>query len=428
MYRPLNPIHPGWARKLLSSGQAAVCRRYPFTIMLKKEVVHPLVHPLRLKLDPGSKTTGLALVNDASGEVVWAAELSHRGQTIKGRLDARRGVRRARRQRHTRYRQARFANRRRRSGWVPPSLESRIANVVTWVKRLQRFCPLATISQEVVKFDTQAIQNPEIAGTEYQQGTLTGYEVREYLLEKWGRQCAYCEKEDVPLQVEHINARANGGTNRVSNLCLACEKCNLAKGSRDIQDFLKKKPDLVKKILAQTKAPLKDAAAVNSSRWALYERLKAIGLPIECGSGGRTKYNRVTRELHKTHWLDAACVGASTPAYLDIKGITPLLITAHGSGNRQMCGTNKYGFPIRHRQRQKRFYGFQTGDIVRAVVPSGKKAGVHTGRVLVRATGSFDIRTKQGRVQGMSHRTCTLVARCDGYSYGKGGCGNSSSA
>jgi len=181
--------------------------------MLKKEVVYPLVHPLRLKLDPGSKTTGLALVNDASGEVVWAAELSHRGQAIKGRLDARRGVRRARRQRHTRYRQARFANRRRRSGWLPPSLESRIANVVTWVKRLQRFCPLATISQEVVKFDTQAIQNPEIAGTEYQQGTLTGYEVKEYLLEKWGRQCAYCEKEDVPLQVEHIYARANGGTN-----------------------------------------------------------------------------------------------------------------------------------------------------------------------------------------------------------------------
>ena len=61
------------------------------------------------------------------------------------------------------------------------------------------------------------------------------------------------------------------GQTRVSNLCLACEKCNLAKGSRDIQDFLKKKPDLVKKILAQTKAPLKDAAAVNSSRWALYE-------------------------------------------------------------------------------------------------------------------------------------------------------------
>jgi RRXRR protein len=95
-------------------------------------------------------------VHDASGEVVWAAELSHRGHAIKERLDARRGVRRGRRQRHTRYRQARFDHRRRRSGWVPPSLESRVANVVTWVKRVHRFCPLTTLSLELVKFDTQA--------------------------------------------------------------------------------------------------------------------------------------------------------------------------------------------------------------------------------------------------------------------------------
>ena len=93
---------------------------------------------------------------------------------------------------------------------------------------------------------------------------------------------------------------------------------------------------------------------------------------------------------------------------------------AVGSGNRQMCGMDKYGFPLRHRQRQKRHFGFQTGDMVRATVASGKYAGIHTGRVLVRATGSFDIRTKQGRVQGISHRTCTPVHRCDGYSYQKG--------
>jgi hypothetical protein len=82
-----------------------------------------------------------------------------------------------------------------------------------------------------------------------------------------------------------------------------------------------------------------------------------------------------------------------------------------------MCGTNKYGFPIRHRGRQKHHYGFQTGDMVRAVVTSGKYVGEYVGRVLVRASGSFDIRTKQGRVQGISYRRCTLVQRCDGYSY-----------
>src|SRR5450755_1701270 len=115
---------------------------------------------------------------------------------------------------------------------------------------------------------------------------LAGYELREYLLEKWGRRCVYCAKEHIPLQIEHILARAKGGTNRVSNLTLACEKCNQAKGTQDITVFLKKKPEVLKRIQDQVKKPLKDAAAVNATRWALFERLQATGVPLECGSGG----------------------------------------------------------------------------------------------------------------------------------------------
>jgi hypothetical protein len=230
-------------------------------------------------------------------------------------------------------------------------------------------------------------------------------------------------KEKGPLQVDHIHPRAHGGTDCVSNLTLACEACNIKKGTQSIEQFLKNKPAMLKEILAQAKSPLKDAASVNTTRWALFSRLKAIGLPLECGSGGLTKYNRASRGLPKTHWLDAACVGKSTPAVLHIKRVTPLLITATGSGNRQMCGTNKHGFPIRHRDRGRKthHFGFRTGDMVRAVVTSGKYVvGEYVGRVLVRATGSFDIRTKQGRVQGISYRSCTPVHRCDGYSYQKG--------
>jgi 5-methylcytosine-specific restriction endonuclease McrA len=405
---------------LLSSGKAAVFKHYPFTIILKTAVEQPVVEPLRLKIDPGSRTTGLAIVNDASGETVFAAELTHRGQAIKASLDDRRAIRRSRRNRRTRYRKPRFDNRRRKPGWLPPSLESRISNVVTWTRRLARLCPIVAISQELVKFDTQAMEHPEIAGVEYQQGTLQGYELRAYLLEKWQRKCAYCGKEHVPLQVDHIHPRAHGGTDRVSNLTLACEACNSKKGTQSIEQFLKNKPNVLKEILAQAQSPLKDAARVNTSRWALISRLKAIGLPIECGSGGLTKYNRVSRGLPKTHWLDAACVGTSTPEVLHIKRITPLLISANGSGHRQMCGTNKHGFPKRHRGRQKHHYGFQTGDMVRVVVTSGKYVGEYVGRVLARATGSFDIRTKQGRVQGISYRSCTPVHRCDGYSYQTG--------
>jgi RRXRR protein len=177
--RPLQPVHPGRARLLLKEGKAAVYRRYPFTLILKTQVDSPPVSALRLKLDPGAKTTGLALLHDASGEVVWAAELFHRGASIKKRLDARRGVRRKRRSRKTRYRQPRFNNRHRRTGMLPPSLESRVANVLTWVARLMRLCPIEAISMELVKFDTQAMQNPEITGALYQQGERMGYEVRE---------------------------------------------------------------------------------------------------------------------------------------------------------------------------------------------------------------------------------------------------------
>ncbi len=415
--KPLDPVHPGRARLLLTQGKAAVYRRFPFTIILKVGVEQPMVVPLRLKIDPGAKTTGIAIVNDASGEVVFAAHLYHRGQEVKKRLDDRRAVRRARRARQTRYRKPRFQNRRRKRGWLPPSLESRVANIMTWVNRLRRSCPITAISQELVKFDLQKMENPEISGVEYQQGSLQGYECREYLLEKWKRQCAYCGKKEVPLQIEHIQPRAHGGTDRLSNLCLACEKCNRAKGTQEIKDFLKKKPEVLKRLLTQAKAPLKDAAVVNATRSALHARLKETGLPVEGGSGGLTKFNRTLLHLPKEHWCDAASVGKSTPKQLAVAGVLPLHISACGHGRRQMCLMGKRGFPRTGPKAAKYVKGFQTGDVVRAVVTSGTKVGTYVGRVAVRATGSFNITTKQATIQGISHHHCTALHKCDGYSY-----------
>src|SRR5450432_2984257 len=134
--KPLNPVHPGEARYLLNAGKAAVLKRFPFTIILKYPVDTQEIEPLRVKLDPGSRTTGIAVVNDATGCVIFAAELSHRGQAIRDALLSRRGVRRGRRARHTRYRKPRFQNRTRPQGWLAPSLMSRVENVLTWVKRL----------------------------------------------------------------------------------------------------------------------------------------------------------------------------------------------------------------------------------------------------------------------------------------------------
>jgi 5-methylcytosine-specific restriction endonuclease McrA len=412
--RPLTPCSPCIARKLLEAGKAAIFRRYPFVIILKKEV-DAIPEPITLKIDPGSRVTGFALLKGNS--VIYGAELTHRGLAIRADLKSRRAIRRSRRNRHCRYRQARFLNRTRPKGWLAPSLAHRVRTTMTWVARFRHFAPIGSIVQELVRFDLQQHENPAISGIEYQQGELSGYEVREYLLNKWDRRCTYCKKEGVPLQVEHIQCKAKGGSNRISNLCLACEPCNLKKGTKDIEQFLIEKPDLLKQIKAQQKRPLKDAAAVNSTRWALFRSLDSTGLPVSVGSGGLTKFNRTRLDLPKTHWLDAACVGvvSSLKVLIDL----PLRIKCNGHGSRQMCRTDKFGFPSRYVSRFKFVKGFQTGDIVKAEVLKGKNTGVHVGRVAVRSSGSFNISTLHGLVQGVNQRCMKPVHRKDGYSYGQ---------
>ena len=412
--KPLSPCHPARARELLRKGKAAVFRRVPFTIILKY-VPEGNPTPVRVKLDPGSRTTGFALTMRRHGkdEVVWAAELEHKGLEVKTKLEKRRAVRRSRRSRKTRYRPARFLNRRRKEGWLPPSLESRVNNVVSWVNRLRHWAFVDGIALELVKFDTQAMQNPEISGTEYQRGTLFGYEVREYLLEKWGRRCAYCGAENLPLEVDHIVPRSRGGSDRVSNLTLACRSCNLRKGGRPVEEFLSRKPEVLQRILSAAKTPLKDATAVNATRWALFGRLKGTGLPIECGSGGRTKYNRTKQGYPKEHWIDAASVGDSGERVRLNPGMNVLSIKAMGRGSRQACRMDRYGFPRTSPKGERTVHGFRTGDLVRAAVPKGRHAGVHTGRVSVRASGSFCV----GDADGVSWRHCRRLQYGDGYRY-----------
>ena len=217
----------------------------------------------------------------------------------------------------------RFQNRRKRQGALCAFVESRVCNVVTWVRRLMRLCPVSAISQELVRFDTQALDTPDIEGVECRQGTLAGFEVREYVLFKWNHHVPTV-KPGVPLELDHVQPRSKHGSDRVSNLAAACTSCNQRKGNQDVRKFLHDNPDRLARILAHMKAPLGDAAVINATRWMLYERLKALGLPVECGSGGLTKFNRVTRGLPKSHWCDAACVGKKTPERLTVKGIVPL--------------------------------------------------------------------------------------------------------
>ncbi len=418
---PQAPVHPAVARRLLSDGQAAVWRRYPFTVILKSAVPEPErpaeTSGLRVKIDPGSRTTGLAMINDATAGLVWAAELTHRGLKVKERLDKRRAIRRGRRSRKTRYRPARFNNRCRPQGWLPPSLMSRVHNIDTWVRRLRKVAPVSAISVETVRFDTQKMENPEISGVEYQQGTLLGYEVREYLLEKWQRTCAYCKAKDVPLEVEHIVPKSRGGSDRISNLALSCHDCNQAKGNQTAEEYGHPA------VQAQARMPLKDTAAVNATRYKIRDTLRDHGLPVEVGTGGRTKFNRTRIGLNKSHWADAACVGESTPERLKIRAGGPVLIRArnHGYriGRRQMKKIDKHGFPRKENAKSgKRVYGFQSGDIARAEIPANlKNAGSHVGRLTIRKTGRFLFSKTGGTKMDVHYRHLTLLRRADGYEY-----------
>lgn len=420
--QPLAPCHPARARELLAKGKAAVYRRYPFTIILKDRTGGD-VQPIQIKFDPGSKTTGIALVQENKNGLqgIFGAELTHKGQSIVESLQKRLALRRGRRQRHTRYRAPRQLNRAnaKQEGRLMPSIRSRIDNQLTWFTRLYKFAPITGISMELVRFDTQIMQNPEISGVEYQQGTLAGYELREYLLEKWGRKCAYCGKKDVPLQIEHIHPKSKGGSDRVANLTLACEGCNLKKGNQPLGEFLKDNPDLAKKILAQAKAPLKDAAAVNSARWALWRQFKETGLPLETGSGGRTKFNRVTQGYEKAHWIDAACVGKSGERVYIPATIKNIAIRAKGRGGRQMQRVNGYGFPCATpREHVKRRGGFQTGDIVRVTKFGGKP---FVARISETNKTGFAVKSMANpsvkKTNVAKRDTMTIVQRSDGYSY-----------
>ena len=442
----LEPCHPAVARRLLKRGEAAVWKRYPFTIILKQAVpVDEIVTgTYTLSVDPGSKVTGLAITT-ADGEIVYAAELHHRGR-IKKLLSTRAGFRRGRRTRNLRYRPARWANRARKvpvltedgwtyqravvqegadarkkentfnrvswaqlrdkrykwvrlpkkeqrnpqftrkerrahyvkskgtgkrtpvkpgvkpksrwrrvrvvhqkradNGWIAPSLMSRVFNIETWTRRLCKVYPITQLAYEDVKFDMQLMEKPNIQGIEYQQGTLQGYELREYLLERDKRRCRYCGKGKRRLEIDHIQPKSKGGSNRVSNLTMACRPCNQKKGNL-VGEALKaacgedfaNKVDAAKRRAATTRLRLTDAAAVNTIRWKIYETLKAIRPDVHTGTGGETAYHRNLAGLPKTHYYDAASVACipKQPTQLSVQ-----VIQAIGYGRRDRIGSGTF--------------------------------------------------------------------------------------
>jgi len=339
---PLMPTTPRKARKILEAGKAEVVSRNPFVIQLlyptgeaKQEIV--------LGIDAGYSKIGYS-AKTASSELI-AGELELRNN-IKKLLETRSAYRRGRRNRKW-YREPRFDNRNREEGWLAPSLEHKLQTHIRLIDRVKRILPITKIVVEVASFDTQKMQNPEITGVEYQQGELQGYEIREYLLDKWGRKCAYCGETNVPLEVEHIIPKSRGGSDRVSNLTIACHRCNHEKGDMTAAEF--GYPNIQK----QAKESLKSAAFMNNIRWKLVNLLNC-----NWTYGYITKHNRIQQGLEKSHVNDAFVIAGGGNTQERSK---PQQLTQTRRNNRSIQ-TNRKGYkPAIRRQR----YKLQPNDLVK---------------------------------------------------------------
>ena len=295
------PTRPGRARKWLKEKRARVVRKEPFTIQLRFETA-TYRQPGTVGVDTGSQVVGIATT--ANGEVVFQAEV-HLRNDIVAKMAVRRQYRRNRRGRKTRYRAPRFANRRRPSGWLPPSLRSKWEATIKAIRFVASLFPIRQINIEVAGFDTQKLQTPEISGIAYQQGELCGYHLREYLLAKWQRTCAYCGVKGVPLQIEHIVPRSRGGSDRASNLTVACEPCNRRKGTQTAEEFG------YPEVQACARVSLRDAAHVSALKTSMVQRLQSLfgKEQVHPTFGYETKYKRIQcLDLPKSHTNDAVAI------------------------------------------------------------------------------------------------------------------------
>ena len=410
--QPCNAISEAYARILLHSKQAVIYKRFPFTIRLKNDNAVFKNNGYIVKLDPGSRTTGIAITDDKNA-VVMLAELEHRGHIIKKNLDSRRAVRRSRRQRKTRYRASRFNNRIRPESWLAPSVRSRADNVINFIKKYKNLLNIAKVEIERVSFDVaQMSSDSYLIGTDYQQGNLYNKNLREFIFSKTKGKCAYCGAK--AEEIDHAVARSNGGTNSSYNLVASCRSCNERKSNLTLKEFGK----IMNKDyshLEPKKLP-KDAAIVQSARNYTVKEISKLVADTKSYDAWLTKYNRDELGLPKQHYYDALSVGEIPPKFNFLTDKV-LQISAQGRGSRQMCRMDRFGFPRTSAKGSKSVKGFQTGDIAKAVVPSGLKKGEYFGRISVRSNGGFDIKMNKETIQGIGYKYCSLVQRNDGYSY-----------
>ena len=293
-------------RLMLRSGQAKVIQRCPFTIQLNYETGHE-IQDISLGIDAGSKHIGVSATTKA--KVLYEADVELRNNIVD-LLSSRRELRRGRRNRKTRYRKPRFDNRKRKDGWLAPSIRQKIDTHLTVVSKVCKILPISRIIVETASFDIQKIKTPDIQGAEYQQGDQLGFwNIREYVLFRDGYTCQCCKgkSRDKILNVHHIESRKTGG-NAPNNLITLCETCHTGyhKGTIVL-------PKTIKRGMR-----FRDAAFMGIMRWAFYNELKSryssTGILVQNTYGYITKHIRISQGLPKEHYIDARCISGNPEA------------------------------------------------------------------------------------------------------------------
>jgi 5-methylcytosine-specific restriction endonuclease McrA len=285
------PTTPQKARKLIKNEKVKVIQRTPFVIQLKY-ATGETTEPITLGLDSGYQFVGFSAVTEKK-ELI-SGELGLR-KDISKKLTQRSQYRRTKRTKLW-YRKPRFNNRvsTKKKGWFAPSIKHKLDSHKRLIEKIKQILPITRVIIEVATFDAHKMKKPEVTGVEYRQGELQGYEVREYLLEKWKRKCAYCEKTGLKLEIEHIIPKSRGGSNRVDNLTISCRKCNVKKGNKTAEEFGHPK------VQKQAKQFLKATPFMNVVRTHL-----VTDLGCDITYGYITKHDRIKLGLEKTHNNDA---------------------------------------------------------------------------------------------------------------------------
>ena len=362
-------------RILLKNKKAKVLKRCPFTIQLAYDSTN-YTQDITLGVDSGSKHIGISATTRS--KVLFESDVELRNDIVN-LLSTRRQNRRTRRNRKTRYRKPRFNNRRRKEGWLTPSVQNKVDSHLTVIRKVHEILPITKIIVEVASFDIQKIKNPTISGTEYQQGEqLNFWNVREYVLFRDCHTCQCCKgkSKDKILNVHHIESRKTGG-DASNNLITLCETCHTG-----YHKGIVKLPKTIHRGMS-----FKEATFMGIMRWAFYNKLKEIYPNVNLTYGYITKNTRIRNSLPKEHYIDARCISGNPKAISNGTVYYQKKVRCH---NRQIHkNTILKGGIRKHNQAPYDVMGFRLFDKVKW---KGQNCFIF-GR---RSTGRMDLRLLNG--------------------------------